>query len=143
MGELSWNALKQIAYERANGCCEYCQICETNSEQTMQVDHIDPRGDHVLENLCLSCWNCNSSKHKATLVIDPETGTRVPLFNPRTQAWSEHFEWFDGGTRARGLSPIGRATVTRLKMNRPAVVVARQRWAAGTVRASGRSSVAV
>jgi hypothetical protein len=31
MGELSWNALKQIVYERANGCCEYCQTCETNS----------------------------------------------------------------------------------------------------------------
>jgi 5-methylcytosine-specific restriction endonuclease McrA len=44
MGELSWNALKQIVYERANGCCEYCQTCEANSGQTMQVDHIDPRG---------------------------------------------------------------------------------------------------
>lgn len=131
MGELSWNALKQIVYERAHGCCEYCQTCEANSGQTMQVDHIDPRGGDVVENLCLSCWNCNSSKHKATLVIDPETGARVPLFNPRTQAWSEHFEWLDGGTRVRGLSPIGRATVTRLKMNRPAMVVARQRWAEG------------
>ena len=62
MGELSWNAIKQIVYERANGCCEYCQTCEANSGQTMQVDHIDPRGDDRLENLCLSCWNCNSSK---------------------------------------------------------------------------------
>ena len=93
MGELSWNALKQIVYERAHGCCEYCQTCEANSGQTMQVDHIDPNGDDVMENLCLSCWNCNSSKHKATLVIDPETEARVPLFNPRTQVWSEHFEW--------------------------------------------------
>ena len=45
MGELSWNALKQMVYERANGCCEYCQTCEVNSGQTMQVDHIDPQGD--------------------------------------------------------------------------------------------------
>ena len=51
----------------------------------MQVDHIAPIGNDVLDNLCLSCWNCNSSKHKATLVIDPETAARVPLFNPRTQ----------------------------------------------------------
>ena len=92
---------------------------------------LTPQGDDVLENLCLSCWNCNSSKHKATLVIDPETGARVPLFNPRTQVWSEHFEWLDGGTQVRGLSPIGRATVARLKMNRPAMIVARQRWAEG------------
>jgi hypothetical protein len=47
MGELSWNALKQIVYERASGCCEYCQTCEANSGQTMQVDHIDPQGDDV------------------------------------------------------------------------------------------------
>jgi len=79
MGEVSWNVLRQIVYERADGCCEYCQTCETNSGQTMQVDHIDPMGDDVLDNLCFSCWNCNSSKHKATLVTDPETGARVPL----------------------------------------------------------------
>src|SRR5215510_4647399 len=64
MGEVSWNTLRQIVYERADGCCEYCQTCETNSGQTMQVDHIDPMGDDVLDNLCLSCWNCNSSKQR-------------------------------------------------------------------------------
>jgi hypothetical protein len=74
MGELSWNARKQIVYERANGCCEYCQTCETNSGQTMQVDHINPLGDDVLDNLCLSCWNCNSSKHKARWSLTPRQG---------------------------------------------------------------------
>jgi hypothetical protein len=73
MGEVSWHVLRQIVYERADGCCEYCQTCETNSGQTMQVDYIDPIGDDVLDNLCLSCWNCNSSKHRAMLVPDPET----------------------------------------------------------------------
>lgn len=77
------------------------------------------------------CWNCNSSKHKATVVADPETGERVQLFNPRAQVWSEHFAWIDGGIRVRGLSPVGRATITRLKMNRPAIVIARQRWTEG------------
>jgi hypothetical protein len=95
----------------------------------MQSDHIDPGGDDVLENLCLSCWNCNSSKHKATVVTDPETAASVSLFNPRTQVWPEHFVWMYDGTQVRGLSPIGRATVIRLKMNRPAIVVARRRWA--------------
>ena len=92
---------------------------------------MDPMGDDVLDNLCLSCWNGKSSKHTATLVTAPETGARVPLFNPRAQVWSEHFEWIEGGTHVRGLSPRGRATVTRLKMNRPVIIVARQRWAAG------------
>jgi len=97
----------------------------------MQVDHIAPQGGDGLENLCLSCWNCNSSKHKATVVTDPETGERVPLFNPRIQVWSEHFVWIDGGIRVSGLSPVGRATVTRLKMNRSVMVIARQRWVEG------------
>jgi hypothetical protein len=48
MGELSWNTLKQMVYERAHGCCEYCQTCEAHSGQTMQVDHNrdreEPRG---------------------------------------------------------------------------------------------------
>ena len=82
MGELSWNAIKQFVYERASGCCEYCQTCEANSRQTMQIDHIDPQGGDVLKNLCLSCWNCNSSKHRATVGAAPETGEPVPLFNP-------------------------------------------------------------
>ena len=63
------------------------------------------------------------------MVTDPETGERVPIFNPRMQVWSEHFVWIDGGIRVRGLSSVGRATITRLKMNRPAMVVARWRWA--------------
>lgn len=131
MGKLSWNALKQLVYEHARGCCEYCQTCEANSGQTMQVDHSDPQDGDGLENLCLSCWNCNSSKHKATVVTDTETGEGVPLFNPRTQVWSDHFAWMDSGIRVRGLSPVGRATITRLKMNRPTMVIARQRWAEG------------
>lgn len=131
MNELSWNALKRRVHERAHHCCEYCQTSEDNSGQTMQVDHIDPDGGDVLENLCLACWNCNNHKHAATTINDPETAEPVPLYNPRTQHWSEHFNWIDGTTRIRGLTPSGRATVERLKMNRPAIVIARQRWAEG------------
>jgi 5-methylcytosine-specific restriction endonuclease McrA len=131
MSELTWGTLRQLVYDRAGGICEYCQTSEQNSGQTMHVDHIDPLGGNVLENLCLSCWNCNSSKHKATHVTDPQTGERVPLFNPRAQIWTEHFEWVYGATQVRGKTATGRATVVRLRMNRPAMVVARQRWAEG------------
>src|SRR5258708_32817014 len=130
-GELSWNTIKRLVHERAAGCCEYCQTSEENSGQTMQVDHIDPSGSDSLDNLCLSCWNCNSHKHKAILVTDPQTGDQVSLFNPRSQIWSEHFEWLNGATQIHGLTPIGRATVARLKMNRQTIIVARQRWAEG------------
>lgn len=128
MSELTWNVLRKLVYERASGCCEYCQTCEANTGQTMQVDHIDPHGPDALDNLCLSCWNCNTSKHKAVSAVDPETGNSFLLFNPRTQIWLDHFEWVDEFTRLRGLTPTGRATIERLKINRPAMTVARQRW---------------
>lgn len=41
--------------------------------------------------------------------------TIVPLFNPRTDSWNEHFE-FDGALII-GLTPAGRATVRTLGMN--------------------------
>jgi hypothetical protein len=131
MNEPSWRVLREQVYERANGCCEYCQTCEINTGQTMQVDHIDPQGGDELGNLSLACWNCNTSKHRATTASDPVTQEMMPLFNPRTQIWAEHFEWMDGYTRIHGLTPVGRATIDRLKMNRPAVVTARKRWAEG------------
>jgi hypothetical protein len=126
--DLSWNALRQKVYDRANGCCEYCQTCEANIGQTMQVDHIDPKGGDRLDNLCLACWNCNTSKQTATEASDPDTSVITPLYNPRTQIWSEHFEWIDAGLRLKGLTAIGRATIERLKMNRSMMVVARKRW---------------
>lgn len=128
MNDPSWTAIRQRVYTRADGCCEYCRTCEANTGQTMQVDHIDPDGGDELENLCLACWNCNNHKRQATHDLDPETAEPVPLFNPRTQLWDEHFAWAGGAIYVRGLTPTGRATVARLKMNRPALVIARSRW---------------
>jgi hypothetical protein len=127
----SWNEIKQRVYERAGGCCEYCQTCEVNTGQTMQIDHIDPNGGGELENLCLACWNCNNHKRQAIFVPDPETGEDAPLFNPRTQSWEDHFEWVDNATRIHGLTPSGRATIIRLKINRTILIVARKRWSEG------------
>ena len=131
MADPSWREITQQVHDRADGCCEYCQTSETNSGQTMQIDHIDPNGGDNLDNLCLACWNCNNHKRKAIDVIDPETGERVRLFNPRSQVWSDHFEWINSATIVHGLTETGRATVLRLKMNRPMIVVARQRWVNG------------
>ncbi|MAS36915.1 MAG: HNH endonuclease [Anaerolineaceae bacterium] len=131
MNELSWNTLRRLVYERANGCCEYCLTSEANSGQTMHVDHIDPHGDDMLDNLCLACWNCNTSKQQSITATDPETQQTVSLFNPRTDQWSAHFKWLDDGVILQGSTPVGRATVERLKMNRPAIMIARKRWVDG------------
>lgn len=69
------------------------------------------------------------SKAAATTAHDPDTGQEISLFNPRLQVWSEHFEWTEDSTLIRGLTSTGRATVTRLQMNRPRIVLAHRRWA--------------
>lgn len=48
--------------------------------------------------------------------IDPETGTLVALYQPRSGAWREHFAVSADGV-IRGLTPEGRATVLVLAMN--------------------------
>ncbi len=131
MPDPAWEAIRERVYQRANGCCEYCRTCEANTGQTMQVDHIDPDGEDALDNLCLACWNCNNHKRQAIEADDPKTGEVVLLFNPRKDIWAEHFEWGEGALLILGRTASGRATVERLKMNRPALVVARLRWSAG------------
>ena len=44
-----------------------------------------------IDNLALCCRSCHLHKHVKTEAADPVTGETVPLFNPRTQQWSEHF----------------------------------------------------
>lgn len=125
---LSWAATVRFVHERAHHCCEYCYTCQWVIGQAMHVDHIIPgAGDHP-DNLTLACATCNLSKSDATEALDPETGAKVPLFNPRTQVWSEHFAWIDGGCRIQGLTPTGRATIECFGMNIERLVIARSVW---------------
>lgn len=131
MNDLSWAATKHLVYTRANGCCEYCQTCDANTGQTLHIEHIDPDGGDGLENLCLSCANCNLHKAKATQFPDPLTKVLVSLYNPRLQVWSEHFAWDKSGVYVEGISEIDRATIDRLKMNDAKIIFARGRWLSG------------
>ncbi|GIK64405.1 MAG: HNH endonuclease [Chloroflexota bacterium] len=128
MAELSWAATVRLVHERANYCCEYCQTSQEIIGQAMHVEHIDPTGSDEPDNLCLSCATCNLSKAKAVTGFDPDTGETVELFNPRLQQWSEHFVWIEHGLRLKGLTPVGRATIERLKINLERVVNARHYW---------------
>jgi hypothetical protein len=128
MSEWSWAALVRLVHERAQNCCEYCQTCRDIIGQAMHVEHIDPNGGDSPENLCLACPTCNLSKAIATSAPDPATGATVPLFNPRTQHWRNHFMWIENAPRVQGLTPTGRATVARLRMNQDRLVIARSLW---------------
>lgn len=112
--------------------CRYCLTCEANSGTPLTYDHITPRsrgGSTSFENVCRACRTCNEFKADAANAVDPVTGEVVPLFNPRTQRWDDHFGWSADATRVEGSTPIGRATVIALRMNHPTIVAARARWA--------------
>jgi hypothetical protein len=94
----------------------------------MHTEHIDPDGGDEPDNLCLSCSSCNLIKGVATSGCDPDTDETVPLFNPRQQMWQEHFEWVENGLEMRGKTPIGRATIQRLKLNQQRFRRARKNW---------------
>jgi hypothetical protein len=40
------------------------------------------------------------------------------LFDPRADPWNDHFAWAVNGLEIVGLSPVGRATVEALELNR-------------------------
>lgn len=111
--------------------CGYCQSDERITGIPLTIEHIAPvvaDGLTVRENLWRSCRTCNEQKGSQTAVVDPETGERVPLYNPRHQLWSEHFFWSDDGAQMIGLTPSGRATIGALQLNRAMLVAARRRW---------------
>ena len=110
---------------RARFLCEYCLSQEYFSPDPFEVDHIiatSQGGSDTLDNLALSCSGCNGYKSGAISAIDPGTVQRVPLYNPRKDVWSDHFRWHENFTLIIGISPTGRATVEKLKLNRASVV---------------------
>jgi hypothetical protein len=46
----------------------------------------------------------------------------VPLYHPRIHRWRDHFSWSEERTHVIGLTPIGRATIIALRLNRLGVV---------------------
>lgn len=75
-----------------------------------------------IENLAYACFLCNRLKSNKTSSFDILTGSSVRLFNPRHHLWNDHFAWNDDATLIIGISPIGRCTVTELKLNRSKLI---------------------
>ena len=97
----------------------------------LDIDHLIPEalgGETIRENLWLACSRCNDFKGGRTKSLDPFTRESTPLFNPRTQRWTEHFSWSVAGERILGRTPTGRATVEALRLNNEFIVIARQFW---------------
>lgn len=114
-------ALQKAVIERAKGYCEYCHLPAAFSPNPFNFEHIIPlikNGLTVLPNLAFSCGGCNAYKKDKIQALDPLTRQFCPLFNPRTDLWTEHFEWSEEDLYVIGITPVGRATVLLLKVNR-------------------------
>jgi len=110
---------RQVVRRRASERCEYCRLPEAADEWPFHLDHIVARvhgGTDQASNLSWSCTQCNLHKASNFASVDPVTGERVNLFNPRHDAWHDHFA-VDSEGRIVGLTPSGRATARLLDMN--------------------------
>lgn len=122
---------RRIVMEDAGHLCGYCRCSELVTSTSLVFEHIIPEaagGQTTRENLWRSCVHCNQFKGDRIMANDPLTGADVYLFNPRIQKWQDHFAWSQDGRYILGLTPIGRATVETLHLNRELAVVARQLW---------------
>lgn len=111
--------------------CGYCHTSQLIIGPYLEIDHIFPEsrgGTSSEENLIAACPMCNGRKRDRVEAIDPHTQRLESFFNPRIDAWSEHFAWSEDGVIIIGKTAKGRATVAALDMNHPDLVAARQLW---------------
>ena len=111
--------IRQLVRNRAGNRCEYCLLPQRYAVVVrFHIEHLRARQhgeDDTPANLALACPHCNRFKGPNLTSYDPETDELMPLLNPRTQSWQEHFAL--DGIMIVGLTPIGRATVRLLHMN--------------------------
>jgi 5-methylcytosine-specific restriction endonuclease McrA len=99
--------LREFIWRRAGGCCEYCLIPqEATPFFTFHVEHTIPKQHGGETNdpskLALACNRCNAYKGPNLTSVDPETQEIVLLFDPRKDAWDDHFVLRGGGFEVNG-----------------------------------------
>jgi hypothetical protein len=120
-------ALERLVWQRAKSQCEYCQLPQAFSPLPHAIDHIIARQHHgptQADNLAIACFFCNSYKGPNISGLNPQTGRRVRLFNPRKDRWGSHFEWH--GAYLAGRTHTGSVTIALLEINRAEAVEFRE-----------------
>lgn len=89
-------ATRRAVESRAKHRCEYCRLPQLAAPfLTFHVEHIlaqqHPQDDS-LENLALTCPDCNRHKGPNLTTFIPGTREIIALFHPRKDQWEEHFE---------------------------------------------------
>lgn len=119
-----------LVAQRAGHRCEYCHAPEVAFNFAFEIDHIYPGGTGGSEddrNLAMGCRSCNLYKSDDTMGQDPVTSEATRLFNPRLDRWEDHF-CVEPENFIAGVSPIGRTTAVKLRLNSPKQLAARTQW---------------
>ena len=69
--------LRRTVIERASEWCEYCHISQADQFFAFEIDHIIAEkhgGQTLIDNLCLSCPDCNAFKGSDIASIDWGSG---------------------------------------------------------------------
>ena len=120
---------EQVAL-KATHVCEYCHAPEIIFNFPFEVEHIIPvslGGLNNLSNLALSCRSCNLYKSSHITGI-AEKQNEVTLFHPRQDNWKQHFKVDIETGEIIGLTTTGKATISRLRINKKAQIIARKQW---------------
>ena len=117
--------LRTAVATRAGFRCEYCLVHEDDAGFSHEIDHVISRqhgGETKADNLAYACMLCNRFKGPNVSSVDA-AGAVVPLFNPRSQLWADHFR-----LAAAVIQPItatGEATAKLLRLNAAERVIER------------------
>jgi hypothetical protein len=118
-------ALGEQVRRRAQFACEYCGVTETDSGGPLTADHFRPRtcgGTDDLDNLLYCCYRCNLYKADYW----PAQPAELALWNPRKEPVEVHLRPLADGT-LYPITPTGKFTLQRLRLNRPQLVAYRLR----------------
>lgn len=119
--------LRRLVASRADFLCEYCLISEEDTFVGCHVDHVisvKHGGATNAENLAYACAVCNLQKGSDLGSILWRTGELVRFFNPRSDAWFEHFVL--EGALIAGQTNIGQVTARILEFNNEPQLAARR-----------------
>lgn len=119
--------LRQLVAKRADYLCEYCLISEEDTFLGCQVDHIislTHGGSNTADNLAYACIVCNRQKGSDLGSIDWDTENLVRFFNPRNDAWGDHFQL--NGATIQPISKIGEVTARIFNFNSNSQLIERQ-----------------
>ena len=86
--------IRKLVAHRANYRCEYCRKPDIAANFRFHIEHIigrqHGRSDNA-ENLAYARSYCNRKKGPNISTVLSKSGPIVPLFNPRSDTWVDHF----------------------------------------------------